>query len=315
MWTWKKKNIKYNYNDVSLGNENNFLTKANDIILNHGIDKIILSVGPFNYSSILIEIKKLFPKISIAIDFRDYWEDGLKDLTIQQIARERSLQDRVLKCVSLIICPNHEMQKHFDSLQICETFLLPHCFDSDDFKHLSSQNGVHNSNMVKLIYGGAFYSDLENALELFCHFLQKVNMEIEVEVQFYVSTIGYECFTNHKNIKRKGFISGNDFFEKVRESDFTLLFLPPDRRNARSSKFFELVALRKPILYFGESGEVSEFIIKNNLGAHITCDTLKGNSTLVSFLRNIEINRSFSCEEYSFENQTQILLKNIERLR
>ena len=83
-----------------------------------------------------------------------------------------------------------------------------------------------------------------------------------------------------------------------------------------SSKFFELIAFRKPILYFGDKGSVSDFIINNKLGFHITSNNIE--SQLRSVLENEKSqtipNLNYNISKHTFEYQTKELIKELDKL-
>jgi len=311
-WELSKNKIKGNYNDPSLNNESRYLSKAVEIINKQNINTVILSVGPFKYSSILIELKKQFPNIKFVLDYRDYWEDSLVGLSTEQKQTEIELQKNVISSVNLILSPNREMKKCYSENFNKPSYCLPHCYDEADVIINDAVIPV-STNTVSLIYGGAFYSDIADNIILIKQFIDKLAETKEIKADFYVSIKGYEKELSHPAIKRFDFITSEKYFKKVKKANYAILILPPNRVNAMSSKFFELVALNKPILYFGGKGDVSEFIIKNNLGYHITSDNIKEQAYLV--LENVIShkipNKNFDKREFTFQHQTNLLIKEL----
>jgi type III secretion system FlhB-like substrate exporter len=83
-----------------------------------------------------------------------------------------------------------------------------------------------------------------------------------------------------------------------------------------SSKFFELVALRKPILYFGEKGEVSDYIVKHRLGYHINLENI---TTIINNIYNNLTtqqipDRNYDVSSHTFNYQTKLLIETLEEL-
>lgn len=312
-WELLKKKLDGNYNDPALNNIQNYLNTAIEVIREKKINAVILSVGPFKYANILISLKAQFPNIKFVLDYRDYWEDSLIGLTERQVKVELENQQRVINCVDLILSPNQEMQNYYAKKFNKPSYLLPHCIDEDDLKIKSLPQ---KKNGFNLIYGGAFYHSIHNNISLIKSFLDLLANQRPVEADFYVSVKGYEKELQHPNIKRYDFIDANAYFEKVIAADYVILILPPNRVNAMSSKFFEIVAFRKPILYFGNEGEVSNFILKNKLGFHITSRNMHEQVALcIDNLANPLIpDLSYNISEHTFNNHTKKLIDQLTLL-
>jgi hypothetical protein len=204
LWNIKKKYLKGNYNDASAPVAAEFYKAARKIITTKSINTVLLSVGPFRYSEALISLKNEFPHLKYIIDYRDYWEDGLNQLTQKQINYEKELQLKVVESCDLIIAPNMEMKSHYALKFNRNTYCLPHCFDDEDIK--SKQIDLSDSTNIKLIYGGAFYSDIGDSIELIKKMVDALAQKNKVEVEFYVSIKGYEKELAHPLIKRFDFI-------------------------------------------------------------------------------------------------------------
>ena len=312
-WNFTKKKLKGNYNDVSVNAVNDFCNKAILIIESKSINTVILSVGPFRYSEILVILKNKYPEIKFVIDYRDYWEDGYADLSPKQISYENKIQTSVVDSVDLILTPNMDMKKHYSVSFNKNTFCLAHCFDKDE---ILENNALQNTSVIKLLYGGAFYSNISENIDLIKKLIDGLTLKLPVIADFYVSIKGYEKELEHSLIKRFDFIDTEEYFLKVHESNYVILILPPNRVNAMSSKFFELVALRKPILYFGGEGEVSEYLIKQRLGYHVTSTNL--NKLVDVIYNNIQSqqipDKNYDISQHSFEHHTKLLVDKLKSL-
>ncbi len=315
LWELKRKKIKGNYYDISVGSEHDFYKKAKQLIEINNINTVILSSGPFSYSTILPELKKSFASLKCVIDFRDYWEDGFDGLTRKQIEFERKKQDQVIDSVDLILSPNAEMQKHYMTGSGKRSFLLPHCVDLDDINNLPVKPQQARTH-IQLVYGGGFYPQLSDCLQVVKECLDELNKYKSTYADFFVSIEGYESDLLHDKIRRHAFLGTIEYFQKVQQSEYVLLILPPNRVNAMSSKFFELIALRRPILYFGGVGEVSDFIIKHKLGFHVT--KLNIHHIVKALLSNLESKEipdlNFDLSKNTFSYHTQRLLGALESL-
>lgn len=315
-WERRKKTLIGNYKDPSAVSEVDFYNAACEIIVKNNLNTVVLSGNPFYYSIILPKIKQRFPTLKCVMDYRDYWEDELEGLTDLQRKTEMDLQLKVLASCEMVTSPNKEMQDFYAEKFGKRSFLLPHCVDEEDFLEFEPSLDRVKRDTVKLIYGGAFYSGIEQNLEMITKFLDALNQRILTHADFYVSVRGFENETKSEHITRHNFIPANDYFKKVKKADCVLLILPANRVNAMSSKFFELVALKKPILYFGNEGMVSEFILKHKLGFHITLNNLEEQiAKVIDNLSNPHIpDLSYDINKHTFEYHTKRLIKELERL-
>lgn len=315
IWEISKKKLTGNYNDPSVNNESKYFIKAKEIIENNKINTVLLSVGPFNYSSVLPQLKEQFPDVRYIIDYRDYWEDSLSGLSIEQVESEKKMQQDVVAAVDLVLSPNEEMQYYYKTKFNKMSFCLPHCYDDEDIK-MDVKKTNNTSGKIMLIYGGAFYAEISENIFLIKELINKLTAIKKVEAEFYVSIKGYEKELEHPTIKRFDFMESEKYFEKVKDADYAILILPPNRVNAMSSKFYELVALRKPILYFGGIGEVSEFLIKHNLGFHITNENISQQvEVIIANIKNQLIpDLNYNIEAHSFDHQTKLFIEELEKL-
>ncbi len=310
----RKKKLQGNYNDPSANNLEKYYESVKDSILKNNINTVIISVGPFSYSSVIIRLKSEFPSVKFVIDYRDYWEDVFPGLTPQQITYEKELQKKVISAVDLIMSPNKEMQLFYSEKFNKASYCLPHCVDPEDIRVSDTQKKATDT--ISLIYGGAFYAGITENISLIKDLIDLLLKTKKVKAEFYVSIKGYEKEMEHLAIKRFGFIDTKSYFEKVINSDFAVLILPPNRVNAMSSKFYELVALKKPILYFGGAGMVSEFLEKNKLGFHITKDNILQQVKLVldNLTSNLIPDKNYNIDQHTFDHQTKLLIAELNKI-
>jgi hypothetical protein len=184
-----EKKYKGNFLDDSRFYVKTFLQQAEQIIREKNIQHICLTVGPCDYAMILPQLKKKYPQLKITLDFRDYWEDSFFALSQKQIQYETQKLNEVMQAVDLVLAPNEEMCLHYKTKHKKETYCLPHCVDIND---IPNDEPVVNNSTIKIIYGGAFYEKIHNSIELIKQLIDTLSVKKNVEVNFYVSTIGYE---------------------------------------------------------------------------------------------------------------------------
>lgn len=317
-WNFKKKHLIGNYNDPSKSAIKDFLKTAKTIISKEKVNTIILTVGPFHYSDILLSLKKEFPEIKYVIDYRDRREYNLESLTDAQRLFEEEKQKKVLSSVDLIMSVNDFITEQLKSINpLCKTYTMPHCVD-EEFLNIKIQQPKENG-CIKFIYGGDLYGGLENEIFSFLDFMkdyEKIS-QFRCSADFYLTYSAYpSIFKNNSAVKVQPLLMLEDYQKKLSEADFILLFRPQWSLDSFSSKFFELLCLRKPILYFGAKGMVSEFLIGNNLGFHITSENISEISALLYQNRSTkkipDIN--YDILRHSFEYQTKLLVEELVKL-
>ena len=88
-----------------------------------------------------------------------------------------------------------------------------------------------------------------------------------------LTTINMHCniksIFENQNVTFNDYIPESELFNKIHESAVYLMFYPIADKDLVSTKFFEIINIGIPILYIGEEGEVSKFIVSNKCGVHI----------------------------------------------
>ena len=309
-----EKKYKGNFWDDSRGYEKQFYAKAVEIINRLNINTVCLSVGPFSYAVILNHLKKKFPLLKIGIDVRDYWCDPHFLLQNQYEINKEKI---VFSAVDFVFVVNNEMEKFYSEKFHKPTFTLPHCFDQDDYLELptSIKNQI-STTALTFIYGGALYADMQNEIDTFLWFIDKLKTNTKIEI--YSHDVAYQdklkSFEENEISVYKP-VSQKIYFEKLNNVKFILVFRPHWTPNAFSTKFYELLYFRKPLLYFGPTGDVSNFIIKNKLGLHITEEFISiYQNRLVETLTAIEINKNFDLSKYDFDFWSKELMNQLNLL-
>jgi hypothetical protein len=317
-WNFKKKYLTGNYNDPSGSSMNDFFIAAKKIITEKSINTVILSVGPFHYSDILVSLKREFSDVKYVIDYRDLREYNLDNLTTKQRLFESKAQKKVLASVDLIVTVNDFISGQLSLISPdCKIFTMPHCVD-DDFYNMN-MNNHKTSSYKKFIYGGDLYGGLEAEVHTFIDFMKNYENKCgdECIAELYLTYPAYaDIFANYPAVKTSPLLMLDDYQLRLADADFILLFRPQWSLDSFSSKFFELLCLRKPILYFGAKGVVSEFLLSNKLGLHVTKDNINEMSELLNqntVTREIP-DLNYDIYKHSFEYQTKLLIETLEEL-
>ena len=319
---WQFKSNKYNGNfwDDSVGYENEFLMQAIKIIEKNNIQQVLITLGPFRISSILIELKKRYPHLKIVVDYRDRLEESFAKMSDMSVKHEQILQDKVLKCADLVLSPYDYMVKFYKEKYNLHSELLPHCYDECDFKELKFESKTNeNQSQMKFVYGGSLYNGLEeNFEELFIFFKKLEKLGYEPITNLYVPQKGYEKLIEQSktNINLCPILSLRDYYNEILNADYALIFRPNWSNDNFSSKFFELIRLGKPVLYIGEDSEVSKFIESNMLG--FVLRKLDSIESIVDMIQKVQCkkipNKDYEIEKHSFKNSSIDLISLLNRV-
>lgn len=306
---------KGNSNDISLGAQNAFLKAALQIINEKQIQLLILSVGPFRYSSIIPALREKHPDLKIVIDYRDKREDSFKGLSPARVAFETRQQAKVLAAADLVLTVNDNISEHIKTLLPGkDVFTLPHCVDEDFYRmSLLPAHARDADGEDRFIYGGELYNGMEHELKTFVTFFEGYRQRSGARASFHLSYPAYEQILRGEGIRCADFLSKEKFIEELQKSSYILLFRPSWSSEAFSSKFFEILCLRKPVLYFGNKGKVSEFIEEHKLGYHIRPEKIEEDLSMI--LENKSTGHipdmGFDLSQYTFETYTFRLMEKL----
>tara|TARA_B110000902_G_scaffold52018_1_gene59982 strand:+ start:132 stop:1373 length:1242 start_codon:yes stop_codon:yes gene_type:complete len=316
---------KSNYYDKGILIKRHFIKKASILILEENINLIIVSGAPFSLLYYSTFLKKKF-SIKLISDFRDPWTwgsgYGMTLLTRARLKNEEFFQKKVIEVSDLITVPVKPMHDFLVSNYIDHKFkikILPHAYDINDFEKINFKKRKRNE-IFKIVYGGTIYSNLDKTFKMMYQTI-KDNHNNFFEIEFFTNDIKYlnkseiEQVSSKLKIRKK--LPINDFMLKLYFADAFLLLFPDDVKDFISSKFYEIIYLRKPIIYIGSKGLVSEFIVSNKLGIHILPEMLH-----VSFdeilkkgsIEDFNYNYEFDVSEFSFKFLTSKLNKWIIEL-
>ena len=227
------------------------------------------------------------------------------------------MQETILRNVNNVLTVNNEMTSYFKThYNLKSVYTLPHCFDPEDMAKYSVSRKIFpsaKSTKLNFLYGGALYLNITNYLFLFFKLIKALQ-----ENNFFSITDIYTAQSGYKELFEKSAIEFNihpyasteEYFSKMKDADYLLFFRPDWSPNAISSKFFELVAFRKPIIYFGPEGDISKFINNNKLGFCFNNENFE--SSLNGLIDDMSIgsvpDQNYDLTVHTFEHQSKLLL-------
>lgn len=305
---------KGNIYDRALKSKKKVLRESLKIITKHAINTIIVNGPPHRLMYYVSLLKEKFPDIKFLFDFRDPWtwwyNLGYPNLSHERKKIEFEMQTNVVKNADIIFVPIEEMKNKINILYPTNTakiIILPHAYDEEDItidKAKIKNYDIKNN----FIYFGSLYLGLE---EFYSKLISQLN-ELE-----YATFHIYTKDTNYKNIFTKcnrvvlhSYINTRKLFkEVVNNYDYFLMVFPKEFNNYFSSKFFEIIALRLPILYFGYEGETADFLVSNNLGVFINMEKEFNLADAINKLNKLNYNYNFDVSVYSFKTITNKILE------
>jgi hypothetical protein len=263
--------------DISLRYGKILLEKASQIIEEKKIQTVIVTGGPFHWCYESFQLKKKFPALNFLLDLRDFWTGG--ELYIPLDKEAKAEEDRKeLECVKLASYVTTPAERIADFLKnkypqfAGKIITLPHAYDAEELPSNASPKDT-NDQMISFAYGGIMYSRMEASIEKLINFLKElIDSGKKVNLDIYTFDNTYkELFSKaglDSVVQYHPSIPPSELFNKFLAKDYLLQLRAGEsqEQHFKSTKFYELIALRRPVIYFGPEGDVSEFISENKLG-------------------------------------------------
>jgi hypothetical protein len=287
-------------------------------------EAVISNGPPHRVMFYTMQLKKYFPDTVFVADFRDPWtwwyNLGYPFLKEKHSKVESFMEEYVIKNADLITCPIPEMrQKMMEKYPGYENKIqiLPHAFDDDDFKYVDNNEFVQRDNdNLKMAYFGAKYKAAESEWKCVFEFVESQNERIQLDL--FLTDYEQKSMTNNIiGISIKKPISSDKLFNSIVSYDFIILVYPKEFKDYFASKFYEMIRIKVPIIYFGYSGATSEFIEKNGLGLFIDLNEFDklGFELWKNKISSLCFNLKTDISVYSFDHQANILIRLIENIK
>ena len=318
--SWLKRKVKGNYYDRSSLCKVHLLNEVEKFI-KLGYRSILITVCPFYYSKYLLEIKRKYPNVRLYLDVRDPWTNnktafGYWNLSFKRFNFEKEAEREVVNGYDKILTVADGIGEFFVSeygIKKDKIITLKNGFDSLDFQHKTNQD---NSKQV-IIFTGNLYEKAEKSFLMLVNQLKalKVNNNAffeQYEIHFYgeIHPNFKHYFTPELNLFFKGNIPLSDVFGKIASAKACLLFLTDDLNYSFSTKFYEYLSQKKPIIVFSNPGKTGEFVEEHNLGRQATADNF------IEILKAIDNNefykKEFDISDFEVSNLTKQLLGHLE---
>lgn len=309
---------KLNYYDRSVFWQSGMLNTAEALIRQYNIKKIICSGGPFHAMVHVLKLKKNFHDIFILNDLRDPWtwatNWGFPSLNKQRLSEEQKMEREMVEQSDIISVPTEGMLKHLYSKypeQMDKFIKLPHVFDEAEIpvKHKIK------SEKLRLVYYGTIYEGIQESLEevfrLMKAYEQKITLDIYTDSEEKLKELRLKYKTDNVFVFKP--VATFDLFNKFENYDFVLMINPLYNIHNISTKFYEIIYSRTPIILISEQGSGPEFIKQNNLGLVVKANDFENEvSKIISGNSEFKYNSNFDVSEFSLEAVTKQLEKYLK---
>ncbi|MFM7103943.1 MAG: hypothetical protein ACKOW8_00365, partial [Flavobacteriales bacterium] len=264
--------------DISAGWKKRLIKKITQLHSANNYKTIIATGAPWQMLDDLANLISENKALELIVDFRDPWIEsknyGIQGLSRARLESEISKQLNVLKVAKVVFTPYNHISENLRNFSFSrgvskEKFTtLEHFFDQDDL--VTELNKSHHLNLFKIVYAGEVYDGTASMLENIVKDIQKINSELakmskQIELEIYTDTKLDHRFSAYSSVVVKPSI-GKRIFEVIAGSDACLILLPPHKKEEKTTKFFEYLAMKKPLLVASEKGGALDYVESNQLG-------------------------------------------------
>ncbi|MDQ8735754.1 glycosyltransferase [Paenibacillus sp. LHD-38] len=225
------------------------------------IDAIYSVSAP--YVSLLsgLALKRLTGK-PLVIDLRDEWTTNpfiQRSRYKKDIGFNKKLEIQVLKESDAVITVSDSIKDTLFKLSGTKSKKKFHTimngYDSEDFNNITLT--TQNNDKFKICYMGSIYGHIKILADRFFKDFEKSLREkkirsnkVEIRLVGYLDNIRFpDNWKLNSLIKRTGYVNHNSALKMAASSDLLLLLIDPKQGDQTvTSKIFELINLRKPIL-------------------------------------------------------------------
>lgn len=292
------------------------------IIVENSIKNVIVSGPPFRLMYFTALLKKDLPSLNFILDFRDPWTDnssfmGFNSLSETRVDFERMMEKVAIEEANYVVSANDYLTEIFKKKYplFPKKFLtIINGYDTDEIKSnifKKSETGVINFTLA-----GTLYPDLEYIFIPLLNYLKTLQTEKpavfnKIVLNFYgdIDTKLLKTIKVYglKIVHLHGFQKLPFVKQKLQEADFCMMFSAPNHASNFNTKFYEYLAIKKPIVHFSNNGEISDFLTVNKLGFAIRPESLKEDMDhlLMDFEnKTFNYNMNFDSKQYSIESLT-----------
>lgn len=248
-------------------------------IQENNIDIVVSSGPPHSMHLIAMKLQQQLGIKWIA-DFRDPWTniDFYKDLMLSEWAdkKHHRLEKEVLQKADEVITIGKTIAQELEEIRGKKVSVITNGFDNDDF----TTTALKDDNSFSIIHIGSINSDRNH--KIFWSGIRELvdeneNFAKKLKLKF-IGKLDYSVIEDMESFQLKdkteiiSYIPHNEAVNNLSAAD--LLYLPlnntPNAKGILSGKFFEYLAVGKPILGIGHpNGDAAEIMNETQAGAII----------------------------------------------
>lgn len=294
---------------------------GSSLLKKHRID-LIFSSSPGPSAHIVAERLKLITNLPWIAEFRDPWrESHIYERGIPLVWIEKGLEEVIINKADKLITVSEPLADFLYSLYKKSTQVITNGFDEEDYNF-----PIEESQKFTITYTGRLYMGRQSPEPLFEAVKEFLDNEKftsnEFEIRFfgdeenrYVLELAkkYNLFTIVKAYKK---IPLKEAIKKQKESIVLLLleWTKPTSKGVYTTKVFEYLGARRPILAIGPKGGVIECLLKNTRAGILENNPEKLKIILSKWWREWKIHKrvkykgnSEKIEQYTRKNLTKQL--------
>lgn len=311
-----ERRVKGSIYDRSVFWEFQVLKKASELINEHKISTVIATGAPFRINYYATKLKEKFPGLKVINDLRDPWTWGVaygfSELDEERRAHEEYLERQVMEHSDVVSVPVEQMTRHLkEKYPIIneKIVLLHHGYDPEEIV----LNSATERKKGKLIMYGTLYPLQDESYKALADAISENNYTLDI----YSSSDKYLDIFRSKALLQKKVsyhqpIQPSDLFAVVAKSSAVMIMQPDNAIDYITTKIYEIVYSKTPILYIGKKGQLWEFIEKNQLGACIAPNQLSS-QTLREAMGELEnLKCTYDVSGYSYVALTKQLINMIK---
>jgi hypothetical protein len=303
-----------------------------EIILRHKPQAVFISGTPFSSFLLAPFIKQEFG-LPVVLDYRDPWADNPFESSRIKVTVARELEMRSLSAADLVTTASYHMIDYIRSsynytFPESMFFGFPYGYDGKFFQNnilsipsdekeriiLAFAGSVHGDIEPEIILNGLgqalSYGDLKNKVKIVCYgtLFGKIGDQSEL-----LKNCGLQ---NHLEVKP--FIPYHQLMVALRKSN--ILILPYGKSSMLKvtypSKLFDYLGVKRPILYIGIEGQVSETIRACSSGLNVEPDPTEIEEAVVALCEKAHSNDWYpESEAYDRLDRARIFSEFCDRLQ
>ena len=296
---------------------------AENLIKEKSIEAFIITANPYNQFRFGYQLTKKY-RIPWIADYRDDWTTSEINTSIIHnkflLFFNKKSEKKWVGSASMVTSVSEYYTHKISDLVGVKGEVLLNGFETDNYTELLAK--VIEDDVVKVVYNGSLYDT--QPIELFLEVIREINRESELKIKLYFPGLAFDkkqykrVLSLVEDFKEDVFISDRIAKSKVlqiqHEADILLMISHVGYRGITSSKLYEYLGFKKPILFYPSDNDIVEDILKKTkLGLILdTKETLKAELIRVIDCKqkNISIGIKPDLEEinlYTNYNQTKKL--------